>query len=430
MIEVEGLGKLYKIGAPQERYRTLRDHLVKAARTVAGKAASIFQGGSDPTAEQSFWALRNVSFTVKSGEVLGVIGRNGAGKSTLLKILSRITEPTEGVARIRGRIGSLLEVGTGFHPELTGRENVYLNGAILGMKHAEIDRKFDEIVAFAEVEQFIDTPVKNYSSGMYVRLAFAVAAHLDPDVLLVDEVLAVGDAGFQKKCIASIRDSTRKGRTALVVSHNLGLLRSLCTSAMLLDRGGLVAEGEPDRVITTYHNSCGSSEPVYNTRASNDGKPVHVIQALLRDEDGNVVSEIPCGAGIRVELTVACSEGEKVLRPWIGVRFISAAGDLVSHVANREAGYELPPLEGVVMYTCAIPSSNILPGEYLLGFVVADANHNTYDRNDNALSFTITPADNFKSGMVASSAYGLVFLHSRWTACPRREFEKLHLPAQ
>src|SRR3954452_12188805 len=228
-IRVENLSKLYRIGARQEPYRTLRDTLAGAATAPFRRVRSAFQRNA-ATSEQSndFWALKNVSFEVKRGEVIGIIGRNGAGKSTLLKILSRITEPTEGRLTLRGRVASLLEVGTGFHAELTGRENIFLNGAILGMSRQEVRRKFDEIVAFAEVERFLDTPVKRYSSGMYVRLAFAVAAHLEPEILIVDEVLAVGDAEFQKKCLGKIDDvAHRQGRTVLFVSHNMAAIQNL-----------------------------------------------------------------------------------------------------------------------------------------------------------------------------------------------------------
>lgn len=244
VIKVEGLGKLYRIGARQEDYKTLRDTLTNAFKSsfkikarVINKGNSSLSALSSQLSADTIWALKDVSFEVKRGEVVGIIGRNGAGKTTLLKILSRITEPTEGYAEIRGRVGSLLEVGTGFHPELSGRENIYLNGAILGMKKAEIERKFDEIVAFAEVEKFIDTPVKHYSSGMYVRLAFAVAAHLEPEILLVDEVLAVGDAQFQKKCLGKMGDVASEGRTVLFVSHNMNAIEQLSKTCMLLSNG-------------------------------------------------------------------------------------------------------------------------------------------------------------------------------------------------
>lgn len=254
-IRVESLSKRYRIGV--ERHDTLRDALAGFGRK---KPQSAIQ---NPKSEE-FWALRDVSFEVKRGEVVGVIGRNGAGKSTLLKILSRITEPTGGIAEIHGRVGSLLEVGTGFHPELTGRENIYLNGAILGMKRTEIDRKFDEIVAFSEIEKFLDTPVKRYSSGMYVRLAFAVAAHLEPEILLVDEVLAVGDVAFQKKCLGKMGEVANKGRTVFFVSHNMAAVRKLCSSAILLDSGITKISGPTDLVIDQYlnHGSADKSATV------------------------------------------------------------------------------------------------------------------------------------------------------------------------
>src|SRR5450759_575758 len=236
-----GLGKMYRIGGEREKYRTLRDTLVQAAKRPIER---IRHPGAATHASEDLWALKDVDLEVRHGEALGVIGRNGAGKSTLLKVLSRITEPTEGRVEMRGRVASLLEVGTGFHPELTGRENIQLNGAILGMSRAEIRRKFDEIVAFAEVERFLDTPVKRYSSGMYVRLAFAVAAHLDPEILILDEVLAVGDAQFQKKCLGKMDEVSRnEGRTVLFVSHNLSAVKALCTSSIILHKGKKILQG-------------------------------------------------------------------------------------------------------------------------------------------------------------------------------------------
>jgi len=259
-IQVSGLSKRYRIGANQQAYRTLRDKINHTALAPFRAAKHLLTHNGNGNSQfairnsksEMFWALRDVSFEVKRGEVVGIIGRNGAGKSTLLKILSRITEPTEGYADIHGRVGSLLEVGTGFHPELTGRENVFLNGSILGMKRAEINRKFDEMVAFAEIDKFIDTPVKHYSSGMYVRLAFAVAAHLDPEILLVDEVLAVGDIGFQEKCLGKMGDVAKQGRTVLFVSHNLGAIQRLCSDTILLDQGKTQSRGTPPQVVQDY----------------------------------------------------------------------------------------------------------------------------------------------------------------------------------
>ncbi len=252
-IVAHNLTKRYHVGEKQPAYRTLRDTISEAAL----KPMRMLRRGAGhrprKTEDNECWALRDVSFEIGSGEVVGVIGRNGAGKSTLLKVLARITEPTGGSADIYGRVGTLLEVGTGFHNELTGRENIYLNGAIMGMQRADIARKFDSIVAFAEVDKFIDTPVKHYSSGMYLRLAFAVAAHLEPEIMFVDEVLAVGDMAFQKKCLGKMSDVARQGRTILFVSHNMGAIRSLCTRGIVLDRGAVVADGEVGASIEAYH---------------------------------------------------------------------------------------------------------------------------------------------------------------------------------
>lgn len=245
-IQAEKLSKLYHIGRLQRRHNTLRDQLVEGLK-------SLFRRGEQQDEADLLWALKDATFTVQRGEVLGLIGSNGAGKSTLLKLLSRITDPTDGWAKIRGRVGSLLEVGTGFHSELTGRENIYLSGAILGMPKTEIDRKFDQIVDFAEVEKFIDTPVKRYSSGMYVRLAFAVAAHLESEILLVDEVLAVGDAAFQKKCLNQMGNvASQEGRTVLFVSHNMAMIENLCSRAILLREGRIEEDGRPQEVIANY----------------------------------------------------------------------------------------------------------------------------------------------------------------------------------
>ena len=254
-VEAEGLGKRYRIGAQRAGYGTLRESLSKLAKSPLSAAAGLTRrksAGATDGETNEIWAVRNVSFRVNQGEIVGIVGANGAGKSTLLKMLSKITNPTEGWARINGRVGSLLEVGTGFHPELTGRENVYLNGAIMGMKRAEIDRKFDEIVEFSEIERFIDTPVKRYSSGMYVRLAFAVAAHLEPEVLIVDEVLAVGDYRFQEKCLDRMRETTSEGRTVLFVSHNMRAITQICSRVILFDRGGVIMDAEPASVVRSY----------------------------------------------------------------------------------------------------------------------------------------------------------------------------------
>src|SRR5437764_9984074 len=280
-ISVEQLSKSFKIdheSIGRRAYRTLHDDLIGLPKRLLSRLSR-----NGRSTFEIFWALKNISFDVKQGEVVGIIGRNGAGKSTLLKILSRITEPTEGGADIYGRVGSLLEVGTGFHPELTGRENVYLNGAILGMRQAETDRKFDGIVAFAEVEQFIDTPVKHYSSGMYTRLAFAVAAHLDPEILIVDEVLAVGDAAFQKKCLGKMDEVARSGRTVLFVSHNMGSVQSLCERCAILQQGQLVGLGPTSQIVPRYLAATATGN-AFDRRGAED-RPISIRSASVAVTD-------------------------------------------------------------------------------------------------------------------------------------------------
>jgi lipopolysaccharide transport system ATP-binding protein len=293
VIKVAALSKQYRIGEKREKYKTLRDSLTESVlRSVRGLGRAVRRNGHRPNPDRFIWALRELSFEVKRGEVLGIIGRNGAGKSTLLKILSRITEPTSGYADVTGRVGSLLEVGTGFHAELTGRENIYLNGAILGMKRAEIEQKFEAMIDFAEIPKFIDTPVKHYSSGMYLRLAFAVAAHLEPEIMLVDEVLAVGDAEFQKKCRGKMRDVAHGGRTILFVSHNMEALLSLCSRCIVISDGGLTYDGAPEDAVNFYHKNFSSTvnqtdaHMVYNTPASSPDETC-ITQIEILDAVGN-----------------------------------------------------------------------------------------------------------------------------------------------
>jgi lipopolysaccharide transport system ATP-binding protein len=354
-IKVEGLGKRYRIGAKQESYRTLREAMVETAaapfRAISATLRRANGGGRGRRANE-IWALKDVSFEVKRGEAVGVIGRNGAGKSTLLKTLSRITEPTAGYADIEGRVGSLLEVGTGFHPELTGRENVYLNGAILGMRRTEIARKFDEIVAFAEVEKFIDTPVKHYSSGMYLRLAFSVAAHLEPEILLVDEVLAVGDMAFQQKCLGKMEDVTAEGRTVLFVSHNLGAVKELCQRAVVLKDGAVVFRGSAVEGVAYYSRDT----------LADDANETHALRGTRwRDVrvGGAAASATPEVASVepfRVEARLEVQDTFVEAR--LKCRMDDAAGNtLIYHVTNNRelesgalsaglyrVGVELPPL--------------------------------------------------------------------------------------
>ncbi len=291
IIRVEELSKLYRIGMRQQPYQTLRDSLGAAVR------APFRFFSHDNSGVERIWALRGISFDVQPGATIGIIGRNGAGKSTLLKILSRITEPTSGRIQLYGRVGSLLEVGTGFHPELTGRENIFLNGAIIGMRRTEITRKFDEIVAFSEIERFIDTPVKHYSSGMYTRLAFAVAAHLEPEILIIDEVLSVGDLAFQKKCFGKMSDVAGQGRTVLFVSHNMEAVRKICDQTILLDQGEIVSVGKTENVINRYMEDGVSAESVYRILPPRDEEnaPGYAYKLVIEDGESRPSSAIPVG---------------------------------------------------------------------------------------------------------------------------------------
>ncbi|MCP5099429.1 MAG: ABC transporter ATP-binding protein, partial [Chloroflexi bacterium] len=306
-LRVEGLGKKYHIGA-EKSFDKLSDQISDLVMTPFRRAGKLLRGQSTGAAEldQAFWALRDVSFEVNRGEVIGIIGRNGAGKSTLLKVLSRITDPTEGVADMYGRVSSLLEVGTGFHPELTGRENVYLNGAILGMKKTVIDRKFDEIIAFADIEKFLDTPVKHYSSGMYVRLAFSVAAHLEPEILLVDEVLAVGDAEFQKKCLGKMESVAGEGRTVLFVSHNMGLIQTLCKRGIMLQNGRLIADGPISDVVGVYLKQLktkGQQNLAERTDRRGQGK-VKLVSASAYNGTPDAANLLSTGKSARFEFNI------------------------------------------------------------------------------------------------------------------------------
>lgn len=306
-VKVENLGKMYRIGGPQESYKTFRDAITKAASAPFKRARDLMRGQAYGAAglTEEIWALKDVSFEVKHGEVVGIIGRNGAGKSTLLKILSRITEPTTGYADVYGRVGALLEVGTGFHPELTGRENVYLNGAILGMSRNDINRKFDEIVDFAGVEKFIDTPVKHYSSGMGLRLGFSVAAHLEPEILVVDEVLAVGDAEFQKKCLGKMSDVAGEGRTVLLVSHNMAAIRNLCQRSVVLNNGIVTFEGLTESAVSHYLESLsGEVESEVRFLDSDLNLPAHLLSVAFRNYEGIAASEFRMGESWQITAIV------------------------------------------------------------------------------------------------------------------------------
>lgn len=345
VIRVQGLGKQYRIG-PRERYRTFRD-------TLAG----MFRSNGKSKGEK-IWALKDVSFEIEKGEIVGIIGRNGAGKSTLLKILSRITEPSEGEVELRGRVGSLLEVGTGFHPELTGRENIFLNGAILGMKKAEIARKFDEIVAFAEVEKFVDTPVKHFSSGMYTRLAFSVAAHLEPEILMIDEVLSVGDAAFQKKCLGKMGNDAKEGRTVLIVSHQMNQIRRLCTRCLWLESGRMEKWGGTVDVVSSYELSF-TTNPVGDSRNSTGSniKGRFLSWKLVGNTSKASHSLSQNGP---VHVSFAFSVGQEIKSGHHGIALYNSEGHLIWGTAF--SGLRLNP--GITNLVHVLPSLPVRPGIY------------------------------------------------------------------
>jgi len=321
-VRVEGLGKQYRIGQRQAAYRTLRETITDVVKSPFRRAGQLLRGQAYGAAglQETIWALRDISFTVEHGEAIGIIGRNGAGKSTLLKILSRITEPTEGEVRLRGRVGALLEVGTGFHPELTGRENIYLNGAILGMRRQEIDRKFDEIVDFSGIEKFIDTPVKHFSSGMGLRLGFAVAAHLEPEILVVDEVLAVGDAEFQKKCMGKMSEVAHGGRTVLFVSHNMAAVQRLCSRTILLDDGRIERMGDTDEVVSSYLSGAALiASAVVELSPAAPGAPASAKRLRFFTEDGRPQSTFRIGEKWHILLEFEVYHPVSQLMPAVGL---------------------------------------------------------------------------------------------------------------
>ncbi len=353
IIRVENLSKSYRIGAREAPYQTLRESVVKAVR----EPLNVFRrNGSHKDA--TIWALKDVNLDVQAGEVVGIIGRNGAGKSTLLKILSRVTEPTTGFVDLYGRVGSLLEVGTGFHPELTGRENIFLNGAILGMKRAEIERKFDEIVAFAEVDKFIDTPVKRYSSGMFLRLAFAVAAHLEPEILVVDEVLAVGDASFQRKCLRKMSDVAKEGRTVLFVSHNMGAIQGLCNRAIWLANGKIVGQGATHRVVAEYMDMIGQD---FTVQGDVDPGSLSIKKVLLKNEQGETTTNFSFNSSLVVEIHYRARS--RIEKPYFWISVSSKFGPLFAASMLLD-GMRPDFLEGEGSVTCFFEKLSLLPQVY------------------------------------------------------------------
>jgi lipopolysaccharide transport system ATP-binding protein len=362
------------------------------------------------------WALRDVSFEVKQGEVLGIIGRNGAGKSTLLKLLARVTAPTSGRIKVRGRLASLLEVGTGFHPELTGRENIYLNGAILGMRKAEIDKKFDEIVDFSGVEQFIDTPVKRYSSGMYVRLAFAVAAHLDPEILLVDEVLAVGDAAFQRKCVGKMGDVAREGRTVLFVSHNMAAIIQLSERGILVDQGHIVSDGPVTQAVTAYQAIAAAVQGTVREFPARTGTgKIKFKEVALRDETGG--TNLQPGRPLYIDMLLALEGCFRASQVRIGLGVNGPYGERLVTLLNefdpvaKATDFTLGPSTVVV---CKIPRLLLRPGVYFLSLYI-DIDGEVSDRIKDALALEVREADFYGVGVMPSSSQGPLLLEQEWS---------------
>ena len=421
-IRATGLSKQFRIGQA-EYYRTLRDTLTNAAALPWRFARLLLHpNGRTRSEPRTIWALQDVSFEIPRGEVVGVIGANGAGKSTLLKILSRITEPTTGEAAIYGRVGSLLEVGTGFHPELSGRENIYLNGAILGMKRADIERRFDEMVSFAEVEKFIDTPVKHYSSGMYLRLAFSVAAHLDPEILLVDEVLAVGDASFQNKCLGKMGQVARGGRTILFVSHNMAAIRRLCPRTMLLAGGKLLRFGPSQEVIDEYLLGTGRSAGAARSWSGLAPARVEPVRLALVDAGGQPATSVSFHQRAVFEIDLRVRETE-TLQVTFRV-FNSQSVAIFTTDALPLAELHRP---GLYRFRCALPSRLLAPGAYRLLVALRNPLGELFFLDENALTWTIEDSG---AGMSRESRgdFGVVLIEPEWSVEPLPAGPRTPLP--
>lgn len=390
-IHAENLGKQYIIGQRPAAYTTLRETLSTAF------SSSVKKLGDGRGENNKFWALKDVSFDVQQGQVLGVIGRNGAGKSTLLKLLSRVTDPTEGRAVINGRVGSLLEVGTGFHPELTGRENISLNGAILGMKHSEVERKFDEIVSFAEVEQFIDTPVKRYSSGMYLRLAFAVAAHLEPEILVVDEVLAVGDAEFQRKCLGKMSDVAHQGRTVLFVSHNMSAILRLTDETIVIEKGHLAMRAPTPQAVD-YYLSAGFSQEGQRTWLPDeipaDAAPFKPVSIRVRNPQGNVVDTLRSTEPVTIEIEYELDAPITGLR--VGMYLLSMRGEyiLTSFDTDDPEQFDRESIRKAGHYVsrCTLPADMLNEGRFMIAVNASTFRVKRYFQDEQALTFNIDAA--------------------------------------
>ena len=414
ILEFRNISKEYVLGSTVRRHENFREVLV---RSLQSPFRVFNRGKQNPSREERFWALRDISFDVNPGDVIGIIGPNGAGKSTLLKIMSRITDPTEGHIKIRGRLASLLEVGTGFHPELTGRENIFLNGAILGMRKTEIVSKFDEIVAFSEIERFLDTPVKHYSSGMYVRLAFAVAAHLNPEILVVDEVLAVGDMAFQKKCLGKMSEVSQGGRTVLFVSHNMVAVENLCHRGIVLGQGKLTFNGAAKEAINFYLNSVSGESSqghvidLENARRADLLRP-RLLQKMEFYTDDNIPMKgyLPMGAPLKIRVHFPLSEPVENFQ--IGIGFNNMFGQRIFTAHSRfEPDRSHGKRVGPQVFVCNIPSLTLVPGRYTLR-VWMDIGADEVDMVDDAARIQVIESDYYGTGRVPWN--GTFVLKHRW----------------
>jgi len=410
IIKVENLSKQYKLGIRPASYTTLRETVSKIARSPLEILSR--KNRIEP---DSFWALRNVSFEVEPGEIVGIIGRNGAGKSTLLKILAQVTEPTEGRIELYGKANSLLEVGTGFHPELTGRENIFVNGAILGMKNFEIKRLFDEIVQFAEVEKFLDTAVKHYSSGMYMRLAFSVAAHLNPDILIIDEVLSVGDAQFQKKCLGKVQDVAKAGRTVLFVSHNMAAVENLCGRGVVLEQGKVIFAGEQTRAISHYLESVNKNfDSNLKGRTDRTGSgEVRITAIEIKDPDGKPLYNVMSGQDVDIHFHFETSQNYQRSNVMMGfmVRTYLDVPVFLQH--NRLTGDDWDSLPATGAFVCRIRRLPLPPAIYRFGFSVMCDNE-YLDRIDDASELNVIEGDFYGSGEVPPISHGCCLVDAEW----------------
>jgi lipopolysaccharide transport system ATP-binding protein len=425
IIEIKNVWKRYSLGEAPGFYGNFREVLTEALakrwRTLCNSAET----KQAPTKQSSFWALKDVNLEVDKGDIVAIIGANGAGKSTLLKILSRITDPTEGCVRIRGRMASLLEVGTGFHPELTGRENIYLNGSILGMRRQEIDAKFGEIVNFAGMGKFLDTPVKRYSSGMYVRLAFSIAAHLDPEILVVDEVLAVGDVAFQRKCLGKMAEACSRNRTVLFVSHNMAAVEALCNRGVVLQQGSIVFSGTSKEAIGYYLQSLSAEGAASNShvvdlasarRSSPKHRPLLKRLELYTERDRPITGELPAGAPVKAvihfHLEDPCTNFD------VGITFDTVSGQRIcmAHSAY-EPNRRHEERVGEQLFMCEISSLPLLPGEYRIG-VIFDISLQEVDLVEDATRLTVGKSDFYGTGIVPMK--GTFLLQNRWELAEKK----------